>query len=430
MIRNTIPADILDTVYNDKSRYSVSSITIRVNKIISSPYPILCPNNNIATKFNYDTVEYINNTLNNFDLRESGLIVAGGIFTSPNMRSDIDVFAVANNEENAMKNINKLILHMKKQENDATNTMLYINPSSITMNIYLNFDSTLNPVQIITIRYYETPMDVINDFDLGSSMIFYDGYDVYTNSLGKFALEYGVNIINFNKIHNSTDKRLWKYYYRGYSIMLPHLNVNKLWSAQNEINKINEINEINEINKKSKKDNDKCNVVKINSNIGIIVFSPPVNNIIMCKIFCDIEKLHDSNYSENLDVIQYCKGCVNIYSLLSGNYFINECIKLSEFTSVHERFRVSYNLDGLNYTSKLYLLLLTSKNVSSEDKNTINTIDYSNNKEKIVNIIKKLITPDKEFYTIHFNDQKMKDTLPKNMDKLVWYGDFIRDDVQ
>src|SRR3989338_9212005 len=412
VIINMIPADILDIVNLDKSQYLVSSIK-KKRDVISSPYPILCSYDNKRTQFNNYAIDNINHALYGFDLRDSGLIVAGGIFTSSSTTitstststSDIDVFVVANDEENAMENVNKLILHIKKQINIHMDTkhepMLYINPTSITIkNDYIQF-----PVQIITIRYYSTSMDVINDFDLGSSMIFYDGYDIYTNSLGKFALEYGVNIINFNKIHNSTNKRLLKYYYRGYSIMLPHLNVNKLCYFQQKIN-----------------DTPSCTTkyhgVKINRDVYVEIISPPIDNIIKCKPFFDLRDSSDSNYS--LPVILYHKGILNIYSLLSDKYFINECIKLSEFVSVYERVRISYNLE-LNETSKLYLLLLTSGSVSVDSMNSLNLTDA-------IDIIKKLITPDKEFHTIHFNDRKIKETLPKNVDKSVWYGDFMRND--
>ncbi len=84
-------------------------------------------------------------------------------------------------------------------------------------------------------RLYSSKSEILHGFDLGSSAIGFDGEDIYLTSLGKFAYEYSCNIVDTTRRSKSYEHRLQKYYGRGFEIILPELNMekvpDKLWKA-------------------------------------------------------------------------------------------------------------------------------------------------------------------------------------------------------
>lgn len=78
-------------------------------------------------------------------------------------------------------------------------------------------------VQVI-LRRYATPAEVIHGFDLGSSAVLWDGSEVRTTALGKLAFENGANVLNLAARRGSYERRLARYFRRGFDLVLPDLS--------------------------------------------------------------------------------------------------------------------------------------------------------------------------------------------------------------
>lgn len=136
----------------------------------------------------------------------------------------------------------------------------------------------LNKMQFILTRN-ENIADIINNFDLMSSSVAYDGRHVYFNDKASFAYKYMINIIDESNYSDLFDFRLLKYYSSGFSIGIKNMPDIKLESNSNL--KIN-----------------KCifNIMELNG-----------NNIIV-----DSEPTIDDNENDNLK-------CKNFYTDISGS---------------------------------------------------------------------------------------------------------------
>jgi hypothetical protein len=82
-------------------------------------------------------------------------------------------------------------------------------------------------VQVI-LRLYGTQAEVIHSFDIGACSVLWDGACVRFNRLGRLAFTHGVNVLDLSSRRASYERRLAKYSDRGYSLILPHLDMDKL----------------------------------------------------------------------------------------------------------------------------------------------------------------------------------------------------------
>lgn len=82
-------------------------------------------------------------------------------------------------------------------------------------------------IQLI-LRLYKTISEILHGFDLGCSAIGFDGKQLYFTSLSKFSYEYMCNIVDTTRRSTTYEKRLMKYFDRGFDIILPHLDITKL----------------------------------------------------------------------------------------------------------------------------------------------------------------------------------------------------------
>jgi len=125
--------------------------------------------------------------------------------------SDFDIFMIG--KDNVKERINNLVKHIL----DNNIGKIYLSKNCIT--IYNDYT-----IQII-LNHYDSIIDIINDFDLGSSMVAYDGKQIYTNAEGLFAYNTGYNIFNLNKIRHSYSSRILKYNDIGFGFL--HTNIKK-----------------------------------------------------------------------------------------------------------------------------------------------------------------------------------------------------------
>jgi len=91
--------------------------------------------------------------------------------------------------------------------------------------ISLRFSNQI--IQII-LRLYGSVSEILHGFDIGSSAVGYNGRIVYFTSLSKFSFEYIANIIDPSRRSTTYEKRIMKYHDRGFQIILPYLDINKL----------------------------------------------------------------------------------------------------------------------------------------------------------------------------------------------------------
>lgn len=116
----------------------------------------------------------------------------------------------------------KMIRKTKDSEQDEIDVVTIRNKYAIT----LIFNSR-QKIQII-LRLYKSISEILHGFDMGSVAIGYNGSDIYFTSLGKFSYEYLANIVDPTRRSTTYEKRLIKYYNRGFHIILPYLDITKL----------------------------------------------------------------------------------------------------------------------------------------------------------------------------------------------------------
>jgi hypothetical protein len=84
------------------------------------------------------------------------------------------------------------------------------------------------PLVQIILRRYDTVSEVIHGFDNGACAVAYDGEEVWFTSLSKVAFELLVMIPDMTRRRNSYERRLRKYYSRGFGIVLPEIDMEKV----------------------------------------------------------------------------------------------------------------------------------------------------------------------------------------------------------
>jgi len=80
----------------------------------------------------------------------------------------------------------------------------------------------------IIFRLYNGISEILHGFDLGPSAVAFTGEEVYLTSLGKFCYENGIIIVDTTRRSTTYESRLKKYMQRGFSIVLPNLDISKL----------------------------------------------------------------------------------------------------------------------------------------------------------------------------------------------------------
>jgi hypothetical protein len=147
---------------------------------------------------------------NDFPFKELNMIVAGGLVQQfldasgyYEINSDIDIFIIG--RENAMERLIKGLEFIGFDN-------IYITKNCITA-----YED--GKIFQFILKWYDSIIDVLNDFDLGSSMGAFDGKQFYFNAEGKFSFESKHNIINLKKCRYSYKNRIQKYMTRGYDIL-------------------------------------------------------------------------------------------------------------------------------------------------------------------------------------------------------------------
>lgn len=205
---------------------------------------------NNSTKFR----RILNSTNKNFyNLNFDNILIAGGFvsyFTFSNNSintnnicdmHDIDIFIYGLNELDAHNKVTYLINHLTKDYDYFSSTFLnshqyYITRTNHCVNIIMNVQLSYNEIKYkkddfkfqIILYLHKSKSSILHRFDLGSSCVGYDGQNILLTSFGKFSFEYGCNIVDTTSYHRTYNCRLKKYLKRGFNIIVPLLNINKL----------------------------------------------------------------------------------------------------------------------------------------------------------------------------------------------------------
>lgn len=195
-----------------EKRWDFSLPTIVREKSICA-YKLQCNTDEEFKKLFFDMFPF----LKNLDFK--GLLVAGGCISNA-LRGyltdnfDIDIFIYGISKEEAYE---KLI-----------NIIRSFNPKYLIFNDnYVECSIHNVKIQFIT-TIKKNINEILYSFDLGSSAVGFDGEKLYFSEMGKFAYEYGCNIVSSRHMSSSYEYRLMKYLDRNMYIILPDLDMTKV----------------------------------------------------------------------------------------------------------------------------------------------------------------------------------------------------------
>lgn len=160
----------------------------------------------------------------NFD----NILIAGGCISNIILdlryfSSDIDFFIYNLSEEEATNKVIKLIFQILNTE--GVKLKMFIK-HKYNLSIIIENKGQYHFVKIQFIfRLYKTKSAILHGFDIGSSAVGFDGKEIYFTSLSKFSYEYMMNIVDTTRRSTTYEKRLIKYFRRGFGIILPKLNI-------------------------------------------------------------------------------------------------------------------------------------------------------------------------------------------------------------
>jgi hypothetical protein len=189
--------------------------------------------------------------LKDFDIRGRGIVLAGGAAAGVLMRQeklyhDFDFFLVGHGADNeAMMAISQFGDHLhqwhaklwadyhigtdggaavdKSVSREPSPMLVCRTRGCITFVLPTPMESKKSIQIQLILRRYDYLCEVIRGFDMGSSAVAWDGSQVFLTGLGKFAAEHGANILNLVVRRNSYERRLVRYFDRGYDLVLPNL---------------------------------------------------------------------------------------------------------------------------------------------------------------------------------------------------------------
>lgn len=156
---------------------------------------------NVAQSFNKMLKDYNLETYNFLDT-----IIAGGCFTpygSP--YADIDLFIVGDPQ--------RAILNFVNHFGTDPKTKFYL--SSRTLSVFYNGKK----IQLV-LKVYDSPVSVLDSFDLGPACIFYNGHGIFMYPECAYSMVTRNMIVNLDRKKNGYSRRLMKYYIdKGFNLV-------------------------------------------------------------------------------------------------------------------------------------------------------------------------------------------------------------------
>jgi len=218
------------------------------NKSLELIYPTLC--HSYATNNTYKTLHksiILQNLYKRYPIIKgmnmSNILIAGGTICNaimqPKRKTDLDIFIYGVNEYNANLTMFRILHHLSSfKEGHKFRFVKTIN--ALTINIEKEYGTNhklyVNEYKIqIIFRLYKTKSEILHSFDLGSSCVGFDGTDILFTTLSKFSYEHECNIVDNTRRSTTYEKRLVKYFDRGFRIVMPKFNINMINMHNNHI---------------------------------------------------------------------------------------------------------------------------------------------------------------------------------------------------
>jgi len=180
--------------------------------------------------------EFFRSKYNYFDgINFDNIMIAGGSVTDIMMGKqikDFDLFIYGIESTQRADNliydtVKTILANIKTITKTEFNKTVVINTkNSVTIEID-TLDSKFK-IQFIY-RLYHTKLEILAGFDIGASAVGYDGVNVWATTLGRFALEYGANIVDLTRRSTTYESRLVKYLVKkNFRIIMEKFNFDKL----------------------------------------------------------------------------------------------------------------------------------------------------------------------------------------------------------
>lgn len=258
-VANVLSADLrARQPASSRPLYSLSSLLLEdwnydLPTIASTITPQLQKNKMIKnlTKFQAAFQKSYGRYLSKLDY--NNLLIAGGsisgLLLQENWNNDVDIFIYGLTEEQADQKLASILDQIIQSNREyAVKAFRLEHPSSeeiddqdevaaaiakaeegitITRTSNVVTFEGLTKIQIV-LRLYQKKEDILYGFDLGSCAVGYDGKDVLFSGLGKYSYEHLVNIVDPSRRSTTYEHRLEKYLSRGFSIVLPELDISSL----------------------------------------------------------------------------------------------------------------------------------------------------------------------------------------------------------
>jgi hypothetical protein len=236
-------------------------------------------------------------------------------------------------------------------------------------------------------RLYQTVSEILHGFDLGSSAVGFDGKQVYFTTLGKFCYEHSCNIVDTTRRSTTYEHRLEKYFDRGFNIVVPKLNMNKL-----------------------KKDYFKFGLEEIcNTPYFIFSYTDIIGNKIVVKKFYNqyvnkidtsIPNVYTSDYKID-DINEYNSFRINLYNLvhdINYMYYTSTSLDIDNIDILNKSPRISkggiisfYELLRRKMSKKSLDIQLIEKFITVKTTTEILKIIMAKDNKKLDSIITKQI---------------------------------------
>jgi hypothetical protein len=166
----------------------------------------------------------------------TNIVVAGGAAANPiyvenriYIHSDIDIFIYGILDEvEFWKKVNEIALKIVSLIDQKLNITQKIKRGILIIGIH-NSCGLIIEYQII-LRMYHTMSSIIHAFDIPSCCILYDGTTTYTTTLGAYAYSNQVNLVYTKYRSTSFEKRLIKYFNRGYGLGFIGYDIKKAYN--------------------------------------------------------------------------------------------------------------------------------------------------------------------------------------------------------
>tara|TARA_B110001452_G_scaffold265579_1_gene270517 strand:+ start:2846 stop:4624 length:1779 start_codon:yes stop_codon:yes gene_type:complete len=139
--------------------------------------------------------------------------------------ADIDLFVVADDEQQARAAFNRVFAHLKRNLGRTEHHSLLVLRTSMAVSFYAAHPN--RTIQVI-LRRYTCAADVIFNFDVDACQLAYDGRRVVATPAAHRAFRTGLNIADPERSSPAYEKRLAKYSLRGFAVAVPGLELSRV----------------------------------------------------------------------------------------------------------------------------------------------------------------------------------------------------------